>query len=152
LQNMPFSSLLLLKTSGQYSNYGLPAAEQFQLGGAASVRGYPSAEHSGDKGVFMSAEWSLPSYFFPEEIKVPYTDYSLFKSLRFVVFYDWATVHLNHLLAGDKKHQTLKGCGFGMRFDVRDNIFVRLEFGYPLGKTPSDSNHVHPWIRVNWKF
>lgn len=152
LQKMPFSSVVLLKTSGQYTNYSLPAAEQFQLGGAASVRGYPPAEHSGDKGVFMSGEWSLPSYFFPEDIKAPYTKHSLFSALRFVVFYDWATVHLNKVLAGDKKHQTLKGYGFGARFNVNDNIFVRLEFGYPLGKTPSDDEHLHPCIGVNWKF
>ncbi|UCD15376.1 MAG: ShlB/FhaC/HecB family hemolysin secretion/activation protein [Candidatus Omnitrophota bacterium] len=152
MQPMPFSSTLLFKNSAQYTNYALVAAEEFQLGGAASVRGYPPGEHTGDKGIFSSVEWSFPSYFVPKDLNIPLTKDNLFKAMRFVVFYDWATAHLNKLLAGEEKHQTLKGWGFGARFNFRDHIFVRLEFGYPIGKKPSDDEHLHPWVHVNWKF
>ncbi|MBU1122319.1 MAG: ShlB/FhaC/HecB family hemolysin secretion/activation protein [Candidatus Omnitrophota bacterium] len=152
IQPMPFDSTLLLKNSAQYSNYTLVAAEEFQLGGAASVRGYPPGEYSGDRGVFSSAELSLPSYFVPKDFNIPFTKDNLFKAMRFVVFYDWATTHLNKLLVGEEKHQTLKGCGFGARFNFKDHVFVRLEFGYPLGKEPSEGKHLYPWINVSWKF
>lgn len=40
----------------------LPTVEQFSLGGMSSVRGYPTGLLLGDRGYFVSAEWSRPVY------------------------------------------------------------------------------------------
>jgi hemolysin activation/secretion protein len=130
------------------------AAEEFQIGGPTSVRGYPPAEHAGDKGYYTSLEWSFPFYFVSKDALVPFREGrdNLYDSLRWVLFYDWATARLNRTEPGENKHQTLRGWGFGFRFNVRDDIACRVEFGYPLGKTPSDEDHLHPWIEFVSKF
>ncbi len=153
LQPGPFSSSILWKNSAQYTNYYLVASEEFQIGGPVSVRGYPPAEHAGDRGYYTALEWSFPFYFISEDALVPFTTQEkLYDALRFVVFYDWATTRLNRVPAGEKKHQTLRGYGFGFRFNLRDDLACRVEIGYPLGKTPSDGDHAHPWVEFVWKF
>lgn len=154
LQKMPLQSSFLWKNSAQLSNNNLVASEQFQMGGAASVRGYPPAEKAGDKGWYTAAEISFPVYFLPKKAKVPFTvKEKWYDDLRLVVFYDWATTRLNTPLPGEKKNETLRGWGFGWRFNVKDNLSMRVEIGYPLsGKTPSDGDHAHPWIEFTSKF
>ncbi len=155
LQPMPWETTLLWKNFAQYSNYTLAAAEEFQIGGPVSVRGYPPAEHSGDKGWYTSLEYSIPFYFLKEkEKKVPFTkDVNLYDALRFVTFFDWAEAHKNTIQAGEEKHETLKGIGCGVRLNVRDNVAIRVELGWPLGgETPSDGDHMHPWIEVVTRF
>ena len=153
LQPGPFSTSILWKNSAQYSNYYLVASEEFQIGGATSVRGYPPAEYAGDKGYYTSLELSLPFYFISKDARIPFfTEKSWYDALRFVVFYDWATAHLNRLAASDKKHQTIKGWGFGARLNIGNDLTCRVEIGYPLGKTPSDEDHAHPWVEFTWKY
>jgi len=154
LQRLPLEMTLLWKNNAQYSNHTLVASEEFQIGGATSVRGYPPAEKAGDKGLYSSPEISFPIYFLPKDWAVPFTtDEKLYTVLRTVVFFDWGTTHIRSPQAGDKKHETLRGWGFGWRFNLKDNISARIEIGYPIGhKTPSDGDHAHPWIEVRTKF
>ncbi|MGR3973106.1 MAG: ShlB/FhaC/HecB family hemolysin secretion/activation protein [Candidatus Rhabdochlamydia sp.] len=49
-----------LKGSLQLSLNRLPLAEQFYLGGADTVRGYPLADEMGDHGYFLSSELQMP--------------------------------------------------------------------------------------------
>ncbi|MFA5196317.1 MAG: ShlB/FhaC/HecB family hemolysin secretion/activation protein, partial [Bacteroidales bacterium] len=151
LQPMPFSSALLFKNSAQLSNYNLTAAEQFQIGGAQSVRGYGPGEFAGDKGIYSAVEWSFPVYGLPKGIKIPLTESKLFDALRLVCFYDWANSRLNNPQAGEEKSDTLRGWGYGVRFNVKD-VSLKFELGYPLGKLPSDGNRAHPWVEFSWRF
>jgi len=152
LQPMPFSSYILLKNQAQYSNYNLTATEEFQIGGPTSVRGYPAGEFSADKGIYSSIEWSFPPYFFPKDIKVPFTQDKFYDAFRTVLFYDWGTVHLNKVLTGDKQHRTLKSAGFGFRLNLSNDCSARIEFGYPLGKSASDGHNMQHWVEVITKF
>jgi hemolysin activation/secretion protein len=152
LQPMPFSSDILFKNTAQFTNDVLVASEQFQIGGATSVRGYSPAEQVGDKGIYSSVEWSFPPYFVPKSLGLPLTKEKVYDTVRIVGFFDWATAHSNKTLAGEKKHQTLKGAGVGVRLNVKDNVSFRIEFGYPIGKTPSDGKNVRPWIETVIKF
>jgi len=151
LQPMPFSSALLFKNSAQLSNYNLTAAEQFQIGGAQSVRGYGPGEYAGDKGIYSAVELSFPAYGLPKGIKIPLTESKLYDALRFVCFYDWANSRLNNPQAGEEKSDTLRGWGYGLRFNVKD-LSLKFEMGYPLGKLPSDGNRAHPWVEFSWRF
>jgi hemolysin activation/secretion protein len=61
LQVLPKNQVLLLRGRGQWSPDDLlPSSEQFQIGGMSTVRGYPEGLLIGDKGYFVSAEFSFP--------------------------------------------------------------------------------------------
>ncbi len=153
LQPGPFSSYILWKNQAQFSNYNLVASEQFQIGGPTSVRGYPVAEFSGDKGYYTSLEWSFPSYFVPKKIKVPFTGDTLRDALHPVLFYDWAMISNKQLsYVGDKKNRTLKSAGFGFRLNLSNNLSARIEFGYPIGRKSSDRHNFQRWIEITKKF
>lgn len=152
LQPGPWGSAFLLKNNAQFSNHNLVASEQFQIGGPISVRGYPVAEYAGDKGLYSSLEWSFPSYPFPKSWQVPFTKDSWRDVLRPVIFYDWATVHLNKALSGDKKHRTLRGAGFGYRLNLTNDFSARIEVGYPIGAKASDGKNVQKWVEFTMLF
>lgn len=151
LQATPYETSFLWKNSLQYTNYNLPAVEQFQIGGPYSVRGYPVGEFSGDSGFYTSPELSIPFYFIPKEWEVPLSNgVRMYDANRFVLFYDWGFTSWNS--TDQKKKNTLKGVGFGYRFNVRDNVAFRVEVGYPIGKDPSDGDEPHPWVELVTKF
>ena len=152
LQKMPFSSTLLCKNQIQISPYILTSAEQFQIGGIANVRGYPPAEAVGDKGYSMTWEWSFPPYFIPKDIKVPFSKAKFYDAFRWAVFYDWANTRLRRPTATESKNQTLRGWGCGARFNLPEDFSLRIDLGWPLDKTPSDSDHLHTWIQVSKDF
>ncbi len=153
LQPMPLDSQLLWKTNAQLSNHNLVAGEQFQLGGPNSVRGYGLGEKAGDSGIYTSFEWTFPCYVIPRGWSLPFAkDRSLYDSIRFLVFYDWGEVHTKTPSAGEKKHETLRAAGPGLRLNISENLFVRFELGYPLhsgNKKPNNNKNVQSWFEIN---
>jgi hemolysin activation/secretion protein len=152
LQKMPLESVLLWKNHIQISPYILPASEQFQLGGIANVRGYPSAEAVGDEGYSMTWEWSFPFYFIPRDTKVPFSNFKLYDALKFDFIYDWGHTHLHRPLTGEEKHKTLRSAGFGFRFSLPENFSCRIDFAWPLDNMPSDNDRMHQWIEISTIF
>ncbi|MBN2120787.1 MAG: ShlB/FhaC/HecB family hemolysin secretion/activation protein [Candidatus Omnitrophica bacterium] len=153
LQPGPFETSMLWKNQAQLSRYNLVASEEFQIGGPYSVRGYPPAEFVGDSGYYTSFELSFPPYVIvPRDLKIPFSTDYLYDVFRVVLFYDWASVSVNNAMPGQEKSQTLKGCGFGFRFTFTNDLTARIEFGYPLGKEPSDGDNLHRWIEFTKKF
>lgn len=152
LQKMPFDSTILWKNQIQVSPYILPAAEQFQIGGIANVRGYPPAEVVGDSGYAMTWEWSFPVYLVPKDVKIPFSKAKLYDALRVVAFYDWANAHLRRPQAGEEKNKTLRGAGVGVRFNLPESFFAKVEFAWPLDNTPSDGDRLHTWFEVSKTF
>jgi len=152
LQPLPLETSLLWKNTGQWSHDTLPAAEEFELGGPASVRGYGVDEAAGDKGLYSALEWSVPPYFIPDYMKVPFSQVGLKDSLRLVTFYDFGFVHSNSVAAGEVKDTTLKSYGYGFRFNMRDNLTLRIEVGYPIGPKPSDGSSAHLWAELAMKY
>ncbi|MFP4472386.1 MAG: ShlB/FhaC/HecB family hemolysin secretion/activation protein [Candidatus Omnitrophota bacterium] len=153
LQPMPWETALLWKNYGQFSNDTLVASEEFQIGGPTSVRGYPPAEFSGDKGWYTALELSIPVYPIPRDAGAPFSKDRLYDALRLVLFWDWAYAQRNRPDAGEKEKHTLQGAGFGLRYNVTEDLDFRLEIGYPLsGPTPSDGDHMHPWVEFSYKW
>ncbi len=147
-QNMPFSSNLLFKNSAQITNNVLTAAEEFQLGGPYSVRGYGPGEVAGDRGLYSSVEWSFPYYFIPKKIKIPFAKETFYDTTRLVLFYDWGTVRSNSNV-DDIKSRTLKSAGVGFRFNLTNRLSAKAEFAWPMGgPRSSDTAHQHlqPWV------
>ncbi len=138
----------------QFTNNTLTAAEEFQLGGPYSVRGYAPAECAGDKGLYSAVEWSFPFYFISKNLNVPFTKEKLIDVSRFVFFYDWGTVHISNPQPTDIKHRTLKSCGFGLRFNLTNRLSAKAEFAYPIGGPKSSDTarqHMQPWIEFTLK-
>jgi len=155
LQKMPFYSTLFLKSQAQISPYILPAAEQFQLGGIANVRGYPPAEFVGDKGCSATAELSMPLFFAPKAIKdftVPFSKGKLYDTFKIATFYDWGYVRLHRPLAGEQKERTIRGAGCGIRVNLPENFSTRVDFAWPLDKKPSDGDNFRTWFEVSKEF
>ena len=155
LQPGPVSSEVLLKSSMQYSSNNLAAGEQFQIGGPGSVRGYPLGEFSGDSGIYAGVDWSVPFYFIPRRLTVPLVKRTLYESLRLVAFYDWGETYANRIdaAAGEKEHHALRSWGMGLRIDLGEHLFARVEFGFPLSNAePTNDRNVQPWFEIVSKF
>lgn len=143
LQKMPFSSAILWKSQVQLSPYVLPSSEQFQIGGINNVRGYPPAEAVGDRGYSTTVEWSFPPYLCPKNLKVPLSKANFYDAFRAIAFYDFANSRLKRpAVVTDKKTQTLSSLGCGIRFNLPEDLSLRVEVAWPLDdKTASDGNH-----------
>jgi len=149
---MPFSSSLLWKNSAQFTSHTLAASQQIQLGGISNVRGYPSGEYVGDQGMTSTFEWLLPPYFFPKDARVPMSKARFYDAFRIAMFYDCGWTQLHHPQPGESKNETLRGAGIGFRFNLPENFSIRADLAWSLGKTPSDGDHVHPYVAVSKEF
>lgn len=56
-QNLWPNHWIRLSLSGQHATQVLDSSERFYIGGANSVRAYPTSEHGGDRGQVFTAEW-----------------------------------------------------------------------------------------------
>lgn len=56
-QTLSPNHMLRLSLHGQHANEVLDSSERFYIGGANSVRAYPTSEHGGDRGQLWSLEW-----------------------------------------------------------------------------------------------
>ena len=93
---------ILLRGSGQVSTRPLVATEEFYIGGADSVRGYPLGEFLGDDGYNVSTELRvspLPN----QEI------------LQLALFVDHGGVSIKDPPPGVKKSNQLTGAGYGFQ-------------------------------------
>jgi hemolysin activation/secretion protein len=125
--------------------------EAFQLGGISNVRGYSPAECVGDQGLTSTVEWSFPPYFLPKDIKVPLSKSTFYDAIRFTAFYDMGYARVNNTAGMAKRNTTLQGWGFGLRFNLPEDCFARLEVGYRIdSKTTFDS--ANGYLDVGKKF
>jgi hemolysin activation/secretion protein len=151
LQPMPYSSDILWKNSFQYSNYDLLSVEQYQLGGISNVRGYSPAAYAGDEGVTSSLDWSFPAYFLPKDTIVPHSKSTFYDATRFVVFYDVGHASLNDAIGNEQSERTMQGWGYGLRFNLIEDFFSRLEIAYPIDPE-GEPSHAHIYWDVGKKF
>jgi hemolysin activation/secretion protein len=152
LQRLPFDNIFYWKSQAQITSNILTAAEQFQIGGIANVRGYPAAEVVGDRGFSSTMAWSIPFYFIPKSFIVPFSKARLYDSIRLVTFYDWANARLRKPAAGEQKDRTLRSIGYGIRIIMPDGFSARIEFAWPLDNMPSDGHHMHSWTEISKSF
>ena len=142
------SNLLYLKASGQITGDRLVSAEQYDLGGVYSVRGYPQSDTLGDSGGGGSVELRVPFYFIPRETKVPWTQETLWNRLHFVGFFDGAYAKLKNPAVGEDGSKTYLGAGGGLRFDFPHNLTGRFEWAAPIGDRPTDGSHSQFYFSV----
>jgi hemolysin activation/secretion protein len=56
-QSLTADHSLLLNLQGQYARQILDSSEKFYIGGASTVRAYPSSELGGERGQLLTGEW-----------------------------------------------------------------------------------------------
>jgi hemolysin activation/secretion protein len=129
-QQLPFSSYGVFRVFGQYSPDMLVSSEQFQNGGAFTVRGYNEGQLVGDKGLLASGEWRVPCFLAPKKFVINH--YSLHDNLQLVTFLDYGLVGVNNPALGVLKHPSVMGTGVGLRLRLTRLLNARIDFAVPL--------------------
>lgn len=117
----------ILRVNGMYSPNKLFAAEQFQLGGPYTLRGYQPAELIGDYGVSATVEYRFPFPF------LDHISQKLDERVRLAIFYDCGVIGEN----GDVynyPHEFLQSVGFGTYLSFTDWLTAQIGVGFPLGE------------------
>ncbi|MCX5704807.1 MAG: hypothetical protein NTZ92_01920 [Candidatus Omnitrophica bacterium] len=142
--NLPLSSFLLVSARGQYSGDKLVAGEQYYIGGAQTVRGYPELEFMGDCGYNVNIEWRTPVYLIPKNNK-------LRDKIQFVWFWDYGQGWLRSPLVGEHGSDTLMGAGWGIRFQPWKDFYLKADWGFPLHPRTSDNSKstVYLWAHID---
>ena len=122
--------VLVFRGSAQLTREdNLPPSEQFQIGGASSVRGYPEGYLIGDTGYLISAE-----LFFP----LPFPDagiagFDLRNRLKGVVFADHGGAFPYKPGGGSMTHHDyITGTGIGLTGSISKHFTGRLILGIPI--------------------
>ncbi len=117
-------SMGIVRINGQFSPNKLFAAEQMQLGGPYTLRGFQPAEIIGDYGFSGTVEYRTPIPFLDKIW--PWLD----DRLRLAAFYDygWVDSH-SHI---DYPAKFLHSVGFGGYLNLTDWLAAQVGVGFPL--------------------
>lgn len=137
-QRLPAGMMLTLRGSLQLTPDRLAPSEQLRLGGAFSVRGYSEGDYLADYGGFVTNELSVPSYFFPEDWKLPYSKEPLRQQLQGIGFFDIGAGALRRPLNSEDRHKTLAGLGGGLKLHLFDHVYGRFQWGARIGEKAAD--------------
>lgn len=118
--------------NGQMTDSPLVSSEQIAGGGMNSVRGYLSAEATGDYGVVGSLELrSQPLTFLGSTVE----------NWRVYAFADAARLRLKSPLPEQDDRFSLYSVGLGTTFKVGQYLAGRVDIGYPLVDGPRTKKH-----------
>lgn len=118
--------------NGQMTDSPLVSSEQIAGGGMNSVRGYLSAEATGDYGVVGSLELrSQPLTFLGSTVE----------NWRVYAFADAARLRLKSPLPEQDDRFSLYSVGLGTTFKVGQYLAGRVDIGYPLIDGPRTKKH-----------
>jgi hemolysin activation/secretion protein len=140
-----------MSVKGQYTPDKLVTGEQFYIGGATTVRGYPEMEFLGDYGYNATIEIRTPVFPFPSGLRVPKDEGLLKDKLQLVYFCDFGHAFLRDPLVGEKKRKSLLGAGAGFRLNLWRKFFISVDWAKPLAPNPSDDkkDKVHIWTHFD---
>ncbi len=155
VNRLPFSCLLVTSAKGQIADNPLVNSEQFSLGGADSIRGFPENEYLADYGWASTFELRTPAFVFPKEFKLPRSkeNASLRDAMQFVYFVDFGEGFLKNPAVGEEKNKFLVGAGLGLRFEFYKHFRGRVDWGFPVGSedaSDGSENRVHIGIEAEF--
>ncbi|MCM8830946.1 MAG: BamA/TamA family outer membrane protein, partial [Candidatus Omnitrophica bacterium] len=137
IQKAPFNSFLTFTSNFQYSTHTLPSSEQFQLGGASSVRGYPEGDYLADIGGSVSLEWTFFPYFIPKNWKLKNHNTSLREEIQPLFFIDFGAGKIINTESNERRTKSLLGIGGGLRLRIIKNSYMRLDWAKSLLDEPT---------------
>jgi hemolysin activation/secretion protein len=132
LQHLPAKFDFVARVEGQLATRPLPSSEEYAIGGASSVRGYPEATQIGDHGIRGLLELRSPSLI-PGE--TPWGD------LRLLTFLEGAQVRVLDPLPEQIARFTLASRGVGLRFMSRYGLALSLDYGWRLKDGLTSDTH-----------
>jgi len=139
MQKMFFNSYLSIRTRLQAASHTLASSEQFQLGGADSVRGYPEGDYLADSAAVANFDWVFPMYLIPKSWKLKGEEIPLRHQLEPVFFVDIGGGDLKKVLPGEKREKFLAGVGGGLR--LRFKLFsLRLDWAKAIADKPASGS------------
>lgn len=113
---------------GQLSTRNLLASEQLGAGGYDTVRGFEQRVARGDEGFLGGVEIYTPELSIGKAMNWENeTD-----SLRFLAFYDMATLSSSDPLPDEPNQIELQSVGVGLRWLYSDWFRLRLDYGIPV--------------------
>jgi len=128
-QDLPKGFQLFGKFQTQLTNDALIPNEQFVIGGASTVRGYPVATALGDNGWVLNFEVRTPSLISSKGEADGDTQEN---EIRFRAFFDAGTAYTNDVLPEQIKSHELASFGFGTTIDLWKNFHGALDVAWPL--------------------
>jgi len=135
---------LITRTSGQISSDNLVSGEQMVLGGADTVRSYPTGEFLGDYGYFLSAELRTP--ILPGES-------FLNKYANWAFFIDHGAVYKHTSLPGEDERESATGIGAGFRVYIPCHFHFRFDAARRIGgDEASDKDDWRYWLEAVLNF
>lgn len=150
---LPFGIQDVTRVMGQYSPNLLNSAEQLQVGGAFTVRGYKEGQFIGDGGYVFSNEVRVPFYIFPKSMKFAMTrggipkvfapnskeptyDYVFRDNFQLVGFTDFGGAFTNPdrtpRFATPATRNYAFGTGLGVRIRLTRFLTARFDLGIPV--------------------
>ena len=132
----------IIRANAMYSPNKLFAAEQFQLGGPYTLRGYQPAELIGDYGVSGTVEYRFPFPF------LNHISQKADERVRLAVFYDFGFVGENGNVY-NYPHQFLQSVGCGAYLTFTDWLSASFGVGFPLGEKYYNESPARFYFSVN---
>ena len=152
VNRLPFSSFMVLRGNLQTTRDSLTSLEQYRLGGAYTVRGYPESSASGDYGFNFSSELNIPVPFVSQNSSIPKIKKRWVDALRLVGFIDGGKTYiLERYAPTTEKDHFLLGAGFGLRVNLNEYFSVQSDFGFPIANdSEEDPMQVHLSVRCGF--
>lgn len=139
-------TLGIVRVNGQYSPNRLYTAEQMQIGGPYTLRGYQPAELIGDYGVTGTVEFRTPIPFLRNILpnKLKFID----DKVRLAAFYDFGWVKEHNNLYNYPQN-FLHSVGFGSYISLTDWMSLQFGVGIPIGKKYYGENSARFYFGLN---
>lgn len=131
-RTLPLNLQAGFNLKAQWASEKLASQEQMALGGIDSVRGYPSQDYMADSGILTNLELLIPSFWIPEDWKLPYESQSIKDSVTGLLFFDYGYGQKRGMIQGEKTSDRLASLGLGLRIRAFNQALLRLEWGWPI--------------------
>lgn len=145
---LPKSNYLILRSYAQYSPTALPPVEQFQLGGAYSVRGYNEGLMIGDRGYQFSVEhrWPVPGL---HRVNPWLADH-----VQGATFFDygrvWNDSKNTRTNPNQRGYTSLASAGLGVRARLTQYMQGYVDFGFGLLDRNDIEINAQPTARIHF--
>lgn len=127
---LPWDFAWVFRAMGQLATGNLPTSEQLGLGGSLGPRGYDEREANGDQGYVLINEIHTPSFPVLQNFKPAWRD-----SIKLLGFFDYGETQNIDLLVGEDPHIGMMSVGAGIRYQFRDNLSAKFDYGFQLKDT-----------------
>ncbi|PTQ87507.1 ShlB/FhaC/HecB family hemolysin secretion/activation protein [Agitococcus lubricus] len=128
-----------LNVMAQLATNNLDSSEKMNLGGATTVRAYPTGELLADEAILLNAELRT----------------RLLANLTGFIFYDYAQATLNHETFSPADNiRSIGGGGVGVSASVIDNMGLKLSLAWRGSELPQADKDQQPrvWLEASYRF